>query len=243
MPLAYYIGQDGNMNTIGKLNNHGGVEIPAFEITGFRQLSLWFFVLLLPLCACSADTPGESVKTRTKGTAENTAIEEKKPLGRNGAIFPVMEADEKHCLSFSKGRNINRVEEFLSFFRLEDDVTYRHKQTGELIYVDIFSASYDLNDDGKDEYFYYFESAPYCGMQLGCPINVYEYNDGRFRELFDYKIGIITNNYFDPLKEEDSDYLCIDSEKDFGWKKINQKKLPFTYFYNGTYYTGRAVSK
>jgi len=206
----------------------------ALVKSDFWRLSLLIFALLmLPLCNCTAKNPNTAIKE----AAEDTVSEEKISLVDNDAIFPVSEEEDRHCLSFSKGRDINHVEEFISFFKLKNHVTYKVKQTEEVRYVDIFSAGYDLNDDGKDEYFYYFESAWVCGMQMGCPINVYEYDNGKFRELFKY--GIITNNYFDPRKEEDSNYLCIDKEKDSGWKRIHRKKLPSTFFYNGKEYVGR----
>ena len=207
----------------------------------FRLWPLLIFVfLLLFSCTRTAENPDAAIKKEAVGEATS---EEKSSSGSGEAILSVSEVfgEENHCLSFSKGRDINHVEEFIVFFKLENYVTYEIKQTGELKYVDIFSASYDLDDDGKDEYFYYFESARYCGMQMGCPIYVYEYNDGKFRELFKY--GVITNNYFDPRKEEDSNYLCIDKEKDSGWKRIHKKKLPATFFYNGTEYIGRKLSQ
>jgi len=57
--------------------------------TGFRRLPLLIFaLLLLLLCGCTADNPGESVKTEKKETAENI-VSEKSPWGRWGAILPV----------------------------------------------------------------------------------------------------------------------------------------------------------
>jgi len=195
---------------------------------------LIFTLLLLPLYACITENPDPIVKI---DTVKDRVVEENSPLETSMAIFSFPQEEQKQCLSFSKGRDINRVEEFIAFYKLENYVTYINVQTGELKYIDIFSAGYDLNDDGKDEYFYYFESMQYCGMQLGCPINLYEYDDGKFRELIKY--GIITNNYFDPHNEDSSEYICFDKEKDFGWKRIYKSILPSIFFYNGTEYTGR----
>ena len=203
-------------------------------LVAFMRLSVLIFALmLLPLCACITENSDSVVII---DAVDDRVADGNSPLGISGVIIPVPEEEQKQCLSFSKGRDINRVEELIAFYKLENYVTYKNVQTGEYGYVDIFSARYDLNDDGKDEYFYYFESMRYCGMQLGCPINLYEYNDGKFNELF--KHGIITNNYFDPYTEN-SDYICIDKEKDFGWKRIYKKMLPSIFYYNGTEYTGR----
>ena len=128
------------MNTIGKLNNHGGVEIPAFAITGFRQLSLWAFVLLLPLCACSANTPGESAKA----AAENTIleIEEESPLGRWGAILPIPEevvdvgvgnnvyrnSEQEIIIQYSFGPYDARVTRFFNFSKGELEIECKNDE-------------------------------------------------------------------------------------------------------------------
>jgi hypothetical protein len=142
----------------------------------------------------------------------------------------------RNCLTFTEGTDINHVKEFLHFKRSDDVIQNAW----------IFSSSYDLNGDGKDEYFYYIEHWPrFCGTAFGCPIQVYEYINGKFRTLF--KFDLITNFNFDPKKPEHAEYLCIENETDFGWKRlslsINIGNVNTVLVYNGTEYIGKLLKE
>jgi hypothetical protein len=256
------------MSIVGKRKTIVGTsEILACPRADFRRLPL-IFALLLYLCACTTENTDASLEIAAKAKEEaagDAVREEQSPFGRRGAILPAQEesteelnathrtlrpdqkAEEKiktepdgdhyyekdrHCLSFQEGKGINHIDEFMIFIKMSP---HDKKWT-----YGIFSAKYDLNDDGNDEYFYYIESMPFCGT-IGCSIHVYEYKNGVFRKLSEY--GIMTNNFFDPRKKEDWDYLCVGSETDSGWKRLHQKKLSSTFFYNGQKYIGLKSSK
>ena len=128
-----------------------------------------------------------------------------------------------NCIVFSAGEEINNGKEFVSRFRLENDVKN----------IELYTAAYDLNKDGYPEYFYHIESPKFCGMRTGCDIGVYEYRGNRFRELIKY--GLTTFNKFDPTKKEHVNYICVGDAVDNGWLQliIQEKQV---YSYDGTYY-------
>lgn len=130
---------------------------------------------------------------------------------------------EKTCLKFTAGKSINKVDRFLSIYKLTD--SQRNTK--------FYSATYDLDGDGAVEYFYYSEIPYLCGMQTGCQILVLKYSKRKFKQIFEY--GIFTNNMFDPEKRDHENYICIESEKDFGWHRISIKGKG-TYYYNGKDY-------
>lgn len=129
-------------------------------------------------------------------------------------------AEPVNCLTFKIEKSKNRVKEF-------------RKSIHHQLHSEIYSASFDLNSDGEPEYFFYVEDIWFCGMgEAGCPINVYEYVNGRFRELFEY--GIYTSNQFDPTKLESGRYVCISSDKTLDWYDV--LIMGRTYRYNGKQY-------
>ncbi len=100
-----------------------------------------------------------------------------------------------------------------------DSYLNQNKEIEESLREDkIYSASYDLNGDGRDEYFYYIESHIGCGQLDGCFINVYRSIDGRFLPLKRY--GFATFNGFNPEQPEHENYICILDESDNGWRRF-----------------------
>lgn len=130
----------------------------------------------------------------------------------------------ENCLSLLPGTSMNQGNAFIkslpfSMNRAPDS--------------ELYSAAFDLNEDGNPEYFYYLEDRWFCGNQTGCTINIYEYKNGRFRELFEG--GIYSSNQFNPRAVESTKYICIVANQRFGWHDIVlQRKRVFRY--NGDKY-------
>ena len=117
--------------------------------------------------------------------------------------------DEKKCLTFSEGRGKNHVEDMLVSIK-------RNKENDES--SKYFSSSYDLNGDGNNELFYFFETYWSCGSSMGCNLTVYEYIDGQFVELIEG--GLYPRNAFNPRGDGHKNYICISKDKDSGWSRL-----------------------
>lgn len=137
----------------------------------------------------------------------------------NGVAF-----SDVHCLNFQKGIKNNKGDKFLNFFSISID--YLGK-------TPLYSAAFDLNDDGQDEYFYYVEIPTFCGIQTGCSINLFEYIDGDFKPLFEF--GFNTFEQFDPENSNDYNYFCVKNSVTHGWHDLVIRGRG-TYSYDGTFY-------
>lgn len=125
------------------------------------------------------------------------------------SLFIAGSLSAKECLTFEKGRHINELDKYFS----------KNKEIEESVRGDkIYSASYDLNGDGSNEYFYYIESFIGCGQVDGCFIDVYRLVDGRFLSLKEY--GFSTFYKFNPEQPEHKNYICILDESDNGWRRF-----------------------
>ncbi|OED40280.1 hypothetical protein ACH42_17380 [Endozoicomonas sp. (ex Bugula neritina AB1)] len=117
-------------------------------------------------------------------------------------------ANEEVCLEFSEGTEKNNVKSFLKSIKRDGRKNRRSK---------FYSSSYDLNGDGFNEYFYYFQTHWSCGS-MGCNLMAYESKDGKFRRLF--KGGLYPTNNFKPNLNEHEKYICILPTKDDSWQRI-----------------------
>ena len=134
-------------------------------------------------------------------------------------------AVDNYCLSFLLSKSMNHENEFIESLPFSKNRSPDSR---------IYSAKFDLNNDGNPEYFYYLEDRWFCGVSTGCTINVYEYKNGRFRELFNH--GIPTFNRFDPRKVESNRYVCISPSETLGWSDIVLQQSRVLK-YNGQKYT------
>lgn len=116
------------------------------------------------------------------------------------------------CMTFSKDQLVNKVPQF----RKKNQVN-----SGSTVY----SANFDLNDDGKLEYFYYLDDpgALSCGtisLQIGCPIKIYQQT--RKKKLIDISgDAMYPGRDFNPIKHHG--YLCLGSDKSGGWYNLITK--------------------
>lgn len=125
-------------------------------------------------------------------------------------FMPFQVFSSEKCLEFKYGLEVNKAREFL----LQTDLVF-----GDAVdEIDIYSASYDLNADGKPEFFYFIDNYRFCGVQTGCHIEIYEYGSKGFRSLKRY--GWATFNKFDPEKNMQSKYLCIANDSTNGWRNL-----------------------
>lgn len=129
------------------------------------------------------------------------------------------------CIDFKYGLEFNKSREFINISGLVfgDDIED----------IDIYSAAYDLNADGYPEYFYYIDNHNFCGNQTGCYIDVYEYKN-TFRKLIPQ--GWPTFSKFNPEKNIQSKYLCIEDNLVNGWRSLRFKKENIVLTYNGNSY-------
>jgi hypothetical protein len=113
------------------------------------------------------------------------------------------------CLTFSKSKFVNKVSQFRK---------KQHIDAGSTVY----SASFDLDDDGAPEYFYFLDEpgAPSCGtisLQIGCPVEIYRYSNKR-KFINISGDPIYPSLDFNPVKQRD--YLCVSSYKLNGWYSL-----------------------
>lgn len=117
-------------------------------------------------------------------------------------------AREETCLEFSEGVEKNKVKNFLKSIKRHDKKSRASK---------FYSSSYDLNGDGVNEYFYYFETYWSCGS-MGCNLVAYESKNTEFRELIKY--GLYPRDNFKPNLSEHKKYICILAAKDNSWRRL-----------------------
>lgn len=124
--------------------------------------------------------------------------------------------EEPDCLTFVEGTQHNRLSEYIGKRKDIDKNTVK--------FGHFYSAKYDLNGDGKPEYFYYIDTPTFCGTGTGCYISVFEYQNNNFRSLF--KRNIPTFFKFQPKLESHKNYICISNEKTRGWKGLKVGSRP-----------------
>jgi len=166
-----------------------------------------------------------------EGVSQNLPFESKVKNALKGDDVP-LSTDSSSCVVFSKDQSVNKVPQF----RKKYGDSFSSKSL-------IYSASFDLNDDGKPEYFYWLNDpgSAYCGtisLQIGCPLNIMRYrNKGNFTYI-DYAIAPGLD--FNPEKHRN--YFCVSPHRTNGWhdliedrwwKAIHHKN---TYQYDGTNY-------
>ena len=117
---------------------------------------------------------------------------------------------KEQCLIFVQGEDKNKVSKHI--YKFNRDKKYWS-------YANFYSSSYDLNDDGEKEFFYYSEHHVFCGNKppsgTGCPLRIYEYKENKFRKLV--KPSLFPRNAFNPEDESHKTYICILKNKTNGW--------------------------
>lgn len=116
---------------------------------------------------------------------------------------------KEQCLIFVEGKDKNKVNEYLE----------KHGFRKSIVDMgSFFSSSYDLNGDGKLEFFYYFEGLTFCGNQTGCSIHINEYLGNRF--ISRVYPSIHPFGKFNPQNVSHKNYICILDAKTNGWEDL-----------------------
>ncbi len=122
-------------------------------------------------------------------------------------------ADEEVCLKFSEDPEKNKVMDYLK---------YRKKEyLADGGNPELYSASYDLNGDGVNEYFYYFTDGLSCGTMNVCTLHVYEKKGSKFRGL-EYGTLFPPNDFLklDVHGDYTQNYICVLGSKDGSWRRL-----------------------
>ena len=134
-------------------------------------------------------------------------------------------ADKLHCLTFSMDQSANRVPNYKEIYQISSDIT-------------VYSASFDLNGDGRPEYFYYVDElgGSRCGsisLQVGsCPIEVLQYTKAGSFVSINFEVDTFPGHGFKPNKHL-KNYLCVRPDETgngyelfehFWWQKNRQDR-------------------
>jgi hypothetical protein len=134
-------------------------------------------------------------------------LAQRESSGSQSAIDPTAEQDS--CLTFTSGRVGLAQEKFIEKFGLSWNITQD---------TPLYSSTYDLNGDGVNEYFFYFDSNLFCGAQTGCSILMYQVDYSMFRRISKY--GIPTFGKFYPDVNVNTRFICAIKTLTNGWRDL-----------------------
>lgn len=144
-------------------------------------------------------------------------------VGSTGCIAQeqMPEADLKNndkCLSFTSDINENGVLRYIDKYKLAI-------KKEEIYKIKIYSSSFDLNMDGKNEYFYLIIHPYFCG-NISCSFHVVSAKDNKYEDL----ISIPILNEFTNDSALNNDFVCIHKNNDSSWPDIYfYKKIIYRY--------------